>query len=219
MRPLFLLFSVAGMLAAQEPPPGTFRVGNGVSQPQIIEKQEPKYTEEARIAKMEGSVIVSLVVGEDGVPSNVRATRPIGLGLDESAVQTVSDWRFRPGTKEGKNVPVFANVSVSFRLLLDANAWRLSRAIFAPLNGASRPVMLKAKYPTSSGPIENATVSLSMDIDEKGVPSNVQARQSSDPKWEAQVIDFARAWRFQPAMKDGHAVTVHATLDFKRGNT
>jgi TonB family protein len=223
MRPLFLLFAIPlfaipWMAVGQEPPPGTYRIGNGVSPPQIVQKQEPQYSDEARIANMEGAVVLALVVSEDGVPSNIHVTRSLGLGLDENAVRTVTGWRFKPGMKEGKAVPVLANVSVSFRLLLDDNAWRLTRASFATPAGVSRPVISKAMYPPSSGPVENATVKLSMDIDEKGIPANIHAMESSDPKWESEVNELMRGWRFEPGIKDGHPVTVPATLEFKRGN-
>jgi len=103
--------------ARPAPPEGTFPVGGGVTAPSLIEKFEPRYSEEARAAKYQGTIVLSLVVGEVGFPRDVRVLRGLGMGLDERAVAAVSAWRFKPGMKDGMAVPVFATVEVNFRLL------------------------------------------------------------------------------------------------------
>lgn len=96
---------------------GAFRIGGGVSAPVPIFKVEPEYSEEARKAKFQGTVLLAIVVDEAGKTANVRLIRGIGMGLDEKAMEAVMKWRFRPGYKDGKPVPVQANVEVNFRLL------------------------------------------------------------------------------------------------------
>lgn len=96
---------------------GVFRPGGDVSMPQLLSKVEPEYSEEARKAKYSGTVLLSIVVDEHGLPRDIRVIRPVGLGLDEKAVEAVSRWRFRPGLKGGRPVAVEANIEVSFRLL------------------------------------------------------------------------------------------------------
>lgn len=96
---------------------GLYRVGGGVSAPVPIFKVEPEYSEEARKAKFQGTVVLSIVVDEQGHPKNFRVVRPLGLGLDERAIEAVQKWRFRPAQKDGKPVPVMATVEVNFRLL------------------------------------------------------------------------------------------------------
>ena len=80
--------------------PGAYRVGNGISAPTLISKIEPVYTEEARAAKLSGTVVLSVVVDESGKPRNVKVTRPLGLGLDEKAVEAVQQWKFNPGRNQ-----------------------------------------------------------------------------------------------------------------------
>lgn len=96
---------------------GAFRVGGGVSPPELLQKVEPEYSEEARKAKQQGTVVLQVVVGIDGRVHDVKITRPLGLGLDEKAIEAVKRWSFRPGRKEGKAVAVIANIEVNFHLL------------------------------------------------------------------------------------------------------
>lgn len=96
---------------------GVYRIGGGVSQPVPIYKPEPEYSEEARKAKFQGAVLLAIVIEPDGSTSNLRVLRPLGLGLDEKAIEAVQKWKFRPSTKDGRPVRVSANVEVNFRLL------------------------------------------------------------------------------------------------------
>ena len=96
---------------------GVFRIGGGVSQPRLLYKVEPEYSEEARKAKYQGIVMLAVEVWEDGLAHNIRVLRSLGLGLDEKAVEAVKQWKFSPGKKDGKPVKVLAQIQVSFRLL------------------------------------------------------------------------------------------------------
>jgi TonB family protein len=96
---------------------GVYRIGGGVSQPVPIYRPDPDYSEEARKAKYQGTVVLAIVVDEKGNPRDVRVVKPLGLGLDEKAIEAVTKWRFRPGMKDGHPVKVMAQIEVNFRLL------------------------------------------------------------------------------------------------------
>ncbi|HTB16728.1 MAG TPA: energy transducer TonB [Bryobacteraceae bacterium] len=96
---------------------GAYRIGGGVSPPSILYKVEPEYSEEARKAKFQGTVLLFVVVDEKGNPRDIKILRPLGLGLDQKAVEAVEKWKFSPGKKDGKPVPVQAQIEVNFRLL------------------------------------------------------------------------------------------------------
>jgi TonB family protein len=96
---------------------GPYRIGGGVSAPVPIYQPEPEYSEEARKAKWQGTVLLSLVVDESGKAVNIKVTKSLGLGLDQKAIEAVEKWKFKPGMKDGKPVPVQASVEVNFRLL------------------------------------------------------------------------------------------------------
>ena len=85
--------------------------------PQLLWKTEPEYSEEARKARHQGSVMLALEIDQDGKPRNIRVVRSLGLGLDERAVEAVSQWRFKPGLLNGRPVNSPVSVEVSFRLL------------------------------------------------------------------------------------------------------
>jgi len=95
---------------------GIFRVGGGVSAPRPIYDPDPDYSDEARHAKYQGTVLLSIVVGPDGRPRDIRLLRSLGMGLDEKAIGAVQRWRFEPSTKDGHPVAVQVNIMVSFRL-------------------------------------------------------------------------------------------------------
>jgi TonB family protein len=98
------------------PPPGTVRIGPGIRPPQLTFSPEPEYSAEASKARWQGTVTLAIVVDVSGQPTNITVVRPLGLGLDQKAIEAVQLWRFTPGMKDGQPVPVQASVEVNFRL-------------------------------------------------------------------------------------------------------
>jgi periplasmic protein TonB len=96
---------------------GVFRAGGGVSGPVLLYKIEPEYSDEARKAKFQGTVVLYAEVNPSGRAVNVRIVRSLGLGLDEKAIDAVKKWKFRPGYKDGQPVTVAALIEINFRLL------------------------------------------------------------------------------------------------------
>lgn len=95
---------------------GVYRVGGGVSAPRPIYEPDPEYSEEARRAKYQGTVLLWVIVGADGKPRDIRVQRTLGLGLDQKAIAAVQQWRFEPSMKDGHPVAVQVNIEVTFRL-------------------------------------------------------------------------------------------------------
>ena len=85
--------------------------------PALLHKTDPDYSEAARKAKYQGTVIFSVDIDAGGLVTNIRTIRALGLGLDEKAIEAVSQWRFRPAMQDGKPVPVQVQVEVNFQLL------------------------------------------------------------------------------------------------------
>ena len=98
--------------------PTVHKIGEkGVKPPRVISKVDPKYTAEARDAKIEGTVVLRCLVDEGGVAENIEVVRSLDSGLDTEAISAVSQWRFAPATKDDKPVRVEATIEVNFRLL------------------------------------------------------------------------------------------------------
>ncbi|HMC59485.1 MAG TPA: TonB family protein, partial [Candidatus Solibacter sp.] len=95
----------------------TYRVGNGTTAPRLIRKLEPAYTEEARAAKIAGTVLLQIVIEPNGTATDLQLLKGVGFGLDEKAVEAINQWRFQPGTRNGVPVPVQATIEVNFRLM------------------------------------------------------------------------------------------------------
>lgn len=95
---------------------GVYHVGGGVSEPVLVYSVDPEFSDEARRAKYQGICIVELIVDAQGNPQQVKVVRPLGMGLDEKAVQAVKQYRFKPAVFHGKPVPVMVDISVDFRI-------------------------------------------------------------------------------------------------------
>ncbi len=95
---------------------GIFRVGGGVSAPRAIYQPDPEYSEEARKAKYQGTVVLAAVIDANGHPRDIRVARSVGLGLDEKAMEAVKTWRFEPAKKDNQAVAVLVNIEVTFNL-------------------------------------------------------------------------------------------------------
>ena len=94
--------------------PGT----GGVGYPSCEYCPQPKYSEEARKAKYQGTVVLQAVITPDGRATEIQVVKGPGLGLEEKAVEAVKQWRFKPANgPTGKPVAVVVPIEVTFRLL------------------------------------------------------------------------------------------------------
>jgi TonB family protein len=114
--------SAAGRLGAgtaivadlQEP----LRPGPDVTLPRVVREVKPEYTREALQAGIQGSVTLTVVVKTDGMPGSIEITQSLDPehGLDAAAVRALEQWRFEPGRKDGKAVPVQVDIEMTFTL-------------------------------------------------------------------------------------------------------
>jgi protein TonB len=87
-----------------------------VTAPTVVKQVKPQYTADAKEAKVEGVVELDCVVEATGSVGDVTVTRSLDEGLDREAIKAVKQWRFEPGTKDGKAVRVLITLEMTFTL-------------------------------------------------------------------------------------------------------
>lgn len=96
---------------------GVYTLGSGVTAPELIVQTTPSYTDEAIKAKAQGIVLLQAIIRKDGRVTDFKVIRGLGYGLEEKAIEEIAtNWRFRPGTLNGRPVDVLATIEVSFNL-------------------------------------------------------------------------------------------------------
>ena len=90
----------------------------GVTLPKVISEVKAQYTPEAMRAKIQGTLMMTAVVRTDGTPAEIQITKSLDkkYGLDDAAVAALRQWRFKPGRKDGKAVPVRVTIEMEFWL-------------------------------------------------------------------------------------------------------
>ena len=95
---------------------GVYQPGAGIDPPTLVREVRPLYTDEARRQRIEGDVILEIVVRNDGSVGSIRVRRSLGGGLDQRAIEAVRQWRFNPARRHGTPVDVAVEVAVEFKL-------------------------------------------------------------------------------------------------------
>jgi periplasmic protein TonB len=96
-------------------PQGPLRLHQGIQAPRKIVDVAPKYPALARESRVEGIVILDVIIDETGVVTSTRVLKSVAL-LDQSAIEAVRQWKFTPARLNGEAIPIVMTVTVSFRL-------------------------------------------------------------------------------------------------------
>ena len=218
-------------LGADLPPSARIFDRRSVAEPIVM--VPPDYTDEARTAKLEGTVLLEGTIGGDGVVHDLTVLRPLGLGLDEKAMDAVRQWLFVPSQTNGQTGSIRSVIAVDFFLSSNLYRWHLVGVTFDPPTGSARPEFLSTAYPPGAGIVlrpevidrgsilvaigRPATATLGFDIDEQGRPANIRVQGASDSMWGSQAAALVSEWRFKPGMKDARHVSVPSSVDLMWG--
>jgi TonB family protein len=95
-----------------------FKPGDGVTLPRVVKEAKPEYTPAAMQQKIQGTVWLEIVVTEKGDVGSVQVSQSLDkeYGLDDQAVKAAREWKFEPGKKDGKPVPVQVTLEMTFTL-------------------------------------------------------------------------------------------------------
>lgn len=119
MRALLVAAVVLSLAPQQTTTPTPVRAGNGIVDPALITSVPPRYTTEAMLAKVQGTVELEAVVMPNGAVGDVRVTKSLDqdLGLDQQAITAAKKWKFKPGVdRSGTPVPVIVTLILDFRI-------------------------------------------------------------------------------------------------------
>jgi len=92
------------------------RLGLGVTPPTVIFRVEPEYTQEARAANYQGTVVARVTIHKDGTLTVDEVVRELDYGLTQRAIEALEQWKFKPGMRNGEPVAVSLTVEVNFNL-------------------------------------------------------------------------------------------------------
>lgn len=196
-----------------------YRFGDGITPPRALQTPDPQFTREARKAHTEGTVVLKATVGVDGRAHDVQVVRSLDPGLDANAKQIVEqEWRFRPGEKEGKPVPVAINIEVNFHLYdgpLNRAVYDWSRHAFVISSSSPDfPIIVTSgnsypEYPKSAlGSKTSGTVFLEATVGTNGKPRDIEIIKRLSPELDEEAKRLVeKKWRFQPERQHGNEVT------------
>lgn len=231
--------SMAGS-AQQAAESRVYKPGEGVVAPVVVKEVKPQYTPDAMRARVQGVVTLECVVRPDGSVGEARVTKALNPGLDEEAIKAVRQWRFKPGLKDGKAVPVRITLEMTFTLRdtpaaggatkppsfsvppvapgdTGAKSQPEAPLVYKPGQGVTAPVLLKEVKPRYTVEAKAAkiqgTVLLECVVQPDGTIGNVEVTKPLDDGLDEEAIRAVRQWRFEPGKKDGKPVPVRITLE------
>jgi len=179
------------------------------SQPVIVSKAEPGYSEEARRAGVNAVVVLSFTVDAAGVPANIRIVDGAGFGLDERSIDALRAWRFKPG------------VEIDTPVRVEMTFWRENNGPLASLNfklpdGASRPELLAGHIPEAIDLSKESRLRVSLTVATDGAAHNFSVLENPTQMPTKEVFAAPREWRFRPASVNGQPVQVEGVLTLSR---
>ena len=205
---MFLL--AGGMVLWAQSPARTY--------PKVISRIDPPYSEEARRAAVNTTVLLGVTVGADGTPADVRVTRGAGFGLDESAMESVRGWRFEPGTSGGAPVSVQSTIEVNFRLLAPEHDGQTASLVFSVPPGGQRPQLQQGKIPANPLEAGPQHVRVGITVSAEGLPVSVSLLDASPGVWQADVLREVAGWRFEPGSIGGQPWEMKGIFELRTGS-
>ena len=92
------------------------RVSQGVTQGLVIHRVQPTYPQMAKIARVQGPVVLAAIIGKDGTIQNLHVISTASPLLNQAALDAVKQWRYRPYILNGEPVEVDTQITVNFTL-------------------------------------------------------------------------------------------------------
>jgi TonB family protein len=197
--------------------------GNGVKAPRLLKEVKPNYPASALNSGITGTVVLECVVSTEGACGDIRTVKALDSdALMQEAVSALKQWRFAPGEKDGKPVPVIVTIELSFTKAAATKAPARgptldSASVVKPGPGVTLPRIeheVKAVYPDDAREAGvTGTVQLECVVLEDGTVGDIRISKSLGPSLDAEATRALRQWRFKPGTRDGHPVAIQTTVE------
>lgn len=194
---------------------------DGAIAPKVLKEVKPHYPAAVKAAGVEGTVRMECVVRPDGTVGEGRVIVPLHPDLDREALRALADWRFLPGRKDGKPVPVRVEVEMSFKLRDPVPAPKGpplgSPEVHMPGDGVTLPVLVYERKPSYTANAMRAKaqgrVKLECVVLPDGTVGDVRVMERVHPELDDEALRTVRHWTFKPGTKDGDAVPVRVEIE------
>jgi TonB family protein len=226
-------------IKSEQPKPdkdGVYSPGPGILPPNVVQRASAGYPAHSPADAVEGVCLLSLVVGVDGVPANIQVVTTHGAAFDTAAIDAVKQFRFEPGTMDGKPVPVRIYARTRFFADMRPAVTRImARDIrgggFSQFSGWSGgpprpnqqrnydkpPVATYAPEAEFSDEARRAKIQgvviVSVLVNEEGLPIAPRVEKSLGHGLDEKALECVRKYRFKPAMKDGVPVAAWVSIE------
>lgn len=109
-----VIVGTIGVLSAQSGTKKVYELTDEITAPRLLEAATPGYTDEAKKKKIQGDVILTVIVNEKGDVTEPKVKKGLGAGLDESAIEAAKYFKYKPGTKDDTPVSVRMDLTFNF---------------------------------------------------------------------------------------------------------
>jgi TonB family protein len=224
MRPAAVLLGIVAGLGAPSAAHAQALAAAGAIPPLLVKEVKPPYPEELKGTNIEGTVRLACTVREDGTTGNARVIAPVHPLLESEALKALGEWRFLPGRKDGKPVPVGVQVEISFLREPDPESQPLPKGpplgspeVHLPGGGVTLPTLVRDTKPSYTASAMRAAVQGRVKLEcvvlPDGTVGDVRILKRFHPDQDEEAVRALRQWRFKPGTKDGIAVPVRVEVE------
>ena len=201
------------------------RVGGDIKPPVRTEYVAPVYPPIAVQARVEGVVILELLIGTDGSVRQSRVLRQNAL-LDGAAVEAVKKWKYTPTLLNGVPTEVLTTVTVTFNLSRSTQpvvtveatinkdgTVQDPRVVSIPPAEIAQPLRQVVATPVDPHVIvvPSGYAVVDVTIGQDGAVREVKLIKG-DEKLAAAALDAVRQWRYPPTLLNGVPIEVKMTV-------
>ncbi|MCJ7582423.1 MAG: energy transducer TonB, partial [Candidatus Aminicenantes bacterium] len=217
-EPARIVVGGAGGISIEELERGAIKAVGETKPPQLINKVDPVYPELARLARVEGIVILNVRTDEDGRVDQVKVAVSNDPLLSRAATEAVKQWRYQPFYSKGVRYPILFTVTVGFQLSKGMNEDDRGKEPEenTPLSNPKIIHQVDPVYPERAQRARiEGIVMMRVKTDNEGNVSSITVLRSDSSILNQAAIDAVEQWKYQPTFRDGIPVPIVTIVSVK----